>query len=279
MPQVYQPPTARLSTKRRSFEEVVRDIRYTVFSVIRLRPAANGTFDCTALGSGFFVSASIFLTCHHVVNSTVAPHQDGDSYRLVALTDSKGAGVQHHMNNVAVGQALHLFPACDLALFQPPNISPQPFVALDYSDQMIGKDIGVAGYPLAALAPAPSGDLAYNGLIFRVARGVMTSAYFTNINQDQAMMLPDVPVLEVNFLFVPGNSGGPVFDAETGRVMAFVHGYTTAKIREKVEHVTMINPLPEGMNGTYIENLNALYSLAIKVDKVRPHLEGFGITL
>lgn len=189
--------------------------------MIRLRPAANETHECSALGSGFFVSPSVFLTCHHVVNSAIAPHRDGDCYRFVALTDTKGGGVAHQMANVIAGQTLHLFPNCDLALFQPTNIAPQPFVALDYGDHMVGKEIGVAGYPLAALAPNPGGDLAYNGLIFRVARGVMTSAYSTNINQDQNVMLPDVPVLEVNFLFVPGNSGGPVFDAETGRVIGF----------------------------------------------------------
>jgi hypothetical protein len=198
---------------------------------------------------------------------------------LVALTDTKGAGVAHQITNVVVGQTLHLFPDCDLALFQPNNIAPQSFVALDYGDQMVGKEIGVAGYPLAALAPSPTGDLLYNGLIFRVARGVMTSTYSTKINQDRGGVLPEVPVLEVNFLFVPGNSGGPVFDAQTGRVMAFVHGYTTVKIREKVEQVTMINPLPQGVASIYIENLNALYSLAIRMEKVKPHLESFGVTL
>jgi hypothetical protein len=91
--------------------------------------------------------------------------------------------------------------------------------------------------------------------------------------------MQNMPVLEVNFLFVPGNSGGPVFDAETGRVAAFVHGYRTAKIRERVETVTMINPLPEGTSNTYVENVSALYSLAIKMERARPHLETNGVTL
>jgi len=225
------------------------------------------------------VSPDIFLTCHHVVNSPNAPHVDGDIYRFVAVTDMKGTGVVHQVANAKVGESLHLFPDSDLALVRIANIAPQSFVALDYSDQLVGKEIGVAGYPLAILAPNPQGDLLYNGLIFRVARGVMTSTYSTRINQDQAVVLPEVPVLEVNFLFVPGNSGGPVFDAETGRVMAFVHGYTTVKIREKVEQATMINPLPEDVPKTYIENLNALYSLAIRMEKIRKHLENFGVNL
>ena len=281
MASIYTPPTGRLNTRRRSFEEVVRDIRYTVFSVIRLRPAANGTCNCSPLGSGFFVSRAVFLTCHHVVNPINAPHVDGDIYRLVAVTDTKGAGNAVQIMNVKVGESLHLFPDSDLALFRCDPVDPtRPFVALEYGEVPLGKDVGVAGYPLPQLAPAPgNGDLRYDGLIFRVARGPLTATYSTALNSDQGIVLQNLPILEVNFLFVPGNSGGPVFDAETGRVAAFVHGYRTAKIRERVETVTMINPLPQGTANTYVENLSALYSIAIKMERARPHLETHGVTL
>jgi len=280
MPNIYTPPTGRLSTKRRSFEEVVRDIRYTVFSVIRLRPASNGTHNCMALGSGFFVSREVFLTCHHVVNPINAPHVDGDVYRLVAVTDTKGAGNAVQIANVKAGETLHLFPESDLALFHCPILDTRPFVTLEYGEVLLGKDLGVAGYPLPRLAPAPgNGDLRYDGLIFRVARGPLTSTYVTTLNSDQGIVLQNLPILEVNFLFVTGNSGGPVFDAETGRVAAFVQGYHTTKIRERVETVTMINPVPQGVGSTYVENLSALYSLAIKMERARPHLEAHGVTL
>jgi hypothetical protein len=91
--------------------------------------------------------------------------------------------------------------------------------------------------------------------------------------------MQNVPVLEVNFLFVPGNSGGPVFAAETGRVIGFVRGYKTVKIREMVATATMIQQLPLGVSGQYIENLNAIYSLAIKLDFIRATIESFGVTL
>jgi trypsin-like peptidase len=213
-----------------------------------------------------------------VVNSRAAPHKDGDIYRLVAVTDITG-GMSHQIAGVKVGESLFLFPDCDLALIRIAGIDTQSSVALDYGDPMVGKEIGVAGYPLAALAANPQGELLYNGLIFRVARGVTTAIYSTNINQDNAVVLMDMPVLEVNFLFVIGNSGGPVFCAETGRVIGFVHGYNTIKIREKVETVTMIKEMPDGVPTTYIENLNALYSLAIRIAKIRPHLEKFGVAL
>lgn len=92
-------------------------------------------------------------------------------------------------------------------------------------------------------------------------------------------ILTDIPVIEVNFLFVAGNSGGPLFAAETGRAMGFVHGYHTQKIREKVETVTLIPTLPPGISGTYIDNQSALYSLGIALSRVRDYLDRFGVTL
>ena len=119
------------------------------------------------------------------------------------------------------------------------------FAALEFGEIQVGQEIGVAGYPLARLR-VEEGQLRYDGLIFRVAKGVVTSTYQTNINSDQGRVLAGLHIVEVNFLFVPGNSGGPVFDAETGRVCAFVQGYTTVKIREKVETVTLIPNLTGG---------------------------------
>ena len=55
----------------------------------------------------------------------------------------------------------------------------------------------------------------------------MTATYLANVN-----LLLNAPILEVNFLFVPGNSGGPIFDAETSQVVGFVDAFTTIKIGE-----------------------------------------------
>ncbi len=277
MPKPYQPPTGRIRTNRRSFEEVVRDLRYAIFAVVRCRPIGGDQFNATSLGSGFFVAPQIFVTCHHVINGVANPHQDGDHYQLVCSRDEAG-GLFHTLQNVILNREVFLFPDVDLALLLGRGIRDQAFVSLDYSTWPVGKEIGVAGYPIPRLIVA-EGQLRYDGLLFRVAKGVITSTYVTNLQTDQAVILERAPVIEVNFLFVPGNSGGPVFDAETGRVGGFVHGYTATKIRERIEHVTLLQDLPEGITGQYVENLNALYSVAIKMDRARPHLEKFGIGL
>ena len=112
-------------------------------------------------------------------------------------------------------------------------------------------------------------------MIYRAARGHISGRYTADLKPP----LQNVPIIEVNFLFVPGNSGGPVFSAKSGRVLGFVHGYRAVKIREQMVKATMIKQLPLWISDEYIENLNAIYSLAFKLDFIRSTIESFGVTL
>jgi len=271
-----EPPKGRISTKPRRFQQVVADLQYTVFSVIRWRMANANHLQVTALGSGFFVAKDVFLTCSHVLNSAENPHQDGDTYHLAGHFAGKFA--VHEIRQTAVGRDIFLYPDCDLGLIKAGGDVNQPYVALGYEDVPVGLEIGVAGYPLPRLIQGADGKLQTAGLIFRVAKGVVTASYKTNI-QASTTVLPELPVVEVNFLFVPGNSGGPVFNAETGRVLAFVHGYQVIKIGERLETVTAIPQLPPGVGNSYIGAVHAVYSVAIKLDPVRAHIEQHGATL
>ena len=192
------------------------------------------------------------------------------------LTGSSGSF--HLIRNSEVGKTVHLYPECDLGLLVATEMKGRPYAALEYGDAPEGKEIGVAGYPLPKLV-LERGKLVYSGLIFRIAKGVITASYSPNLSADETGFMASVPVIEVNFLFVPGNSGGPIFDSENGRVLGFVHGFSTDKIRERVQEATLIQELPEGMDRRHIENLNALYSLGIKLSRVRAYLENFGVSL
>jgi len=264
----------RISGKRRPFEKLVGDVRHAVYAVTRHRPAPQGGFQGWPLGSGFFVSSRVFMTCAHVLMHPANPHQDGDTYRLV----NDLAGTIHSVENAVRGANVHIFPEDDLALLVAEGNQNQSYLRLEYGDVDVGTEIGVAGYPLPELIVV-NGALSYAGLIFRVAKDVVTSTFRTDIPTDAGITLKDIPVIEVNFLFVPGNSGGPIFAADTGRVLGFVHGYRTQKIRETIETVTLIPALPQGLSNTYVSNQSALYSLGIKLNRVRDHLEAFEVSL
>lgn len=226
-----------------------------------------------ALGTGFFVARNIFITCDHVMNDPANPHQVGDSYMLVSnLTGTSGRSYQ--IQNPQIGQEINLFPNLDLAVLRVPNTpNDQPYAPIDYGEVYEGQGIGVVGYPLPMLQ-AVNGNLALNSLVYRAASGSVTGRYTTNDG-----VLQNVPCIEVNFLFVPGNSGGPVFSEISGAVLGFVRGYRAVKIRETLATATMIAQMPLGVSNQYVESLSAVYSIAVKLDFVRATLEGFGVVL
>jgi hypothetical protein len=267
------PPTGKLSIEPRKFKEIVSDLRHVVFSVIRDRPNASGGVSSAALGTGFFVRYDLFLTCHHVMSPALDPHQQGDRYRLIANLTGSSATV-HTLSDVEVGKNLTLFPNMDLAVLQV-NVGPdQSYAAISYDTAAIGDDIGVVGYPLAVLNLDSNGNLLLEGLIYRAAKGTVTGRYAGTLNPQA----PDLPVIEVNFMFVSGNSGGPVFEAETGKVVGMVQGIRWAKIAEQPTQVLPMTQLPLGVAGNYIACIHAIYSLGITLDCFRSTLEGLGVS-
>jgi hypothetical protein len=86
--------------------------------------------------------------------------------------------------------------------------------------------------------------------------------------------------VEVNFLFVPGNSGGPIFDAATGRAFAYVKGFRSHKISEKAEDCQLpADKIPDGIGNKYLSCVHAVYSTGIRLEFVRNQLEQFGVKL
>jgi serine protease Do len=270
-------PQGRLSSTKRPFFKIAFDMRHVVYSVVRNRPTTINNqqgFASAARGTGFFVSPEIFITCHHVVNDAADPHQPGDQYTLIANMGNNAPARFVLVQNPRVGQDLHFFPQFDFAVLRVPSEANRPYASLNLNRIYEGEEIGVAGYPIGQLIPV-NNLLSIDGLIYRVGHGPVCASYVANLS----VAMQNLPLIEVNFLFVPGNSGGPVFSAETGQVIGFVHGYHDAKIREKVVDTLPATQLPAGVGNQYIEHLHAVYSLGIKLDAVRTILEGFGVRL
>ncbi|SRR6266566_7873119 len=271
-------PAGKIPTKMRDFATVAGDVRHTVFSVHRQRPKtdSSGLFDVTSLGSGFFVSSRVFITCWHVIDGPASPHQSGDVYRLVNNLDGTH-GMIHEING-GLGNDIHLYPHQDFAILLSSTKPDQAYLPVSYADVQIGSEIGVAGYPLATLSTDSSGSITLGGIVYRVADGVANAIYKTDVDSGDGHPLKDTTVVEVNFLFVPGNSGGPIFEARTGRVIAYVKGFRTHKIQEREEHCNLI-PVPNGLSANYLDSVHAVYSIGLTLDRVRNHLEQFGVTL
>lgn len=272
------PPQGRVKPVPRDFFKVAYDMRHVVYSVIRQRPTiVNGKhgFNGTARGTGFFVSPDIFVTCHHVANEAADPHQPGDDFLLVANMGANTPPRIITVKNPQVGNELNFFPQLDLAVLKVPRDATRSYATLSFNHVYEGQEIGVAGYPIARLSATASGQLSLDGLIYRVGRGPVSVHYVANLSPT----IPNMPLVEVNFLFVSGNSGGPVFIANTGEVVGFVHGFHDTKIREKVVATSANTVLPAGVSNQYVEHLHAIYSVAIKLDAVRATLQQFGVAM
>ncbi len=187
------PPTGRLRAKTRPFHEIVYDMRHVVFSVVRLRQQPQGTSGAAALGTGFFVSPEIFITCDHVMNNPLDPHQPGDSYALIAnLTGTSGR--MYTVTNPQIAAEINLFPNIDLAVLRVPPQQGQPYVQLEYGDVYEGEDIGVVGYPIPQLNVV-NGNLAIDSLVYRSSRGHVTARYTIPADGN----LANVPIVEPDY--------------------------------------------------------------------------------
>jgi hypothetical protein len=210
------------------------------------------------------------------MNGMRQPHQTGDAYQLVRNTGTAVAGIS--IPTVEIGQQLHLFPDYDAAILQTPVSTPQPYASIAYTDTVEGLEIGVAGYPLSQITAGPNGEPQFHGVVYRVAKGVVTSTVHQRLNPSPDPQTAVLGTVEVNFLFVPGNSGGPVFDAGTGRVLAYVHGFTNREIVQRLAETNKEN-IDAGAPPKHVESLHAVYSLGIRLENIRGELEKFGVTL
>jgi len=183
-----------------------------------------------------------------------------------------------HEINGGVGKDIHLYPDSDLAILISKSKLDQAYLPISYADIPVGLDIGVAGYPLAQLITDSSGNLTFGAVVYRVAKGVATAFYKTDLDMGDGHPIKDREIVEVNFLFVPGNSGGPIFDARKGRVLAYVKGFRSHKIQERSEVCNLI-PVPTGMQKDYLTAVHAVYSIGLTLGPVQIHLEQFGVTL
>jgi S1-C subfamily serine protease len=269
-------PKGRIKFKKDApFERLVRDARYAVFSIIRERDIGNGQKQSLALGSGFFVSPSVFVTAWHVIASSKAPHQDGDSY---LVRNIQGTIAAHLIVNCVEGQQLHLHPDKDFAIILCEGKPDQAYLSLDYNVPPEGREIGVLGYPLAAISFNPDGTPSFSNVVFRATKGVVTASYTGTITPDINRSI-QAELLEVDFLFVSGNSGGPILDTSNGRAMGIVHGYRWYKAAEKLEKVTLIPNWPSTGPQEYICPVIAIYSLGIRFGQLKAILDARGVTL
>lgn len=176
-------------------------------------------------GTGFVVGdGNLLVTCSHVANSDIQPGKMG---RLVVLsTNGKGAG-QIRQADVLEVDAVH-----DLTVLR---FDGNPLPALDLDKAVPireGQSVAFMGFPLGgALGFAP---VTHRGMVSSITSVALPSPTAKQLNARSISRLREgaFEMLQLDATAYPGNSGGPLFDAETGAIVGVVNMVTLKGTRE-----------------------------------------------
>jgi hypothetical protein len=169
-----------------------------------------------SVGSGFFISDEGWLiTSLHVVRNFRSAVD-----KLVAVLKLDESTV----DTVSTGSITHSFPEIDVAAIKFSSL-PKGCHALTISSGIPeqGESLGIFGYPDSQLC-YDNNTLMLNYLKPRVAMCVLARNEIGDFFPGQ---ITQKRLLETQFNFVKGNSGGPIFSEESGDVVGLVMGFHT----------------------------------------------------
>ena len=176
-------------------------------------------------GTGFVVGdGNLLVTCSHVADSDTQPGKMG---RLVVLSSNgKGAG------QIRQADVLEVDKEHDLTVLR---FGGNPLPALDLGKAASvreGQSVAFMGFPLGgALGFAP---VTHRGMVSSVTSVALPSPTAQQLNARSISRLREgaFEMLQLDATAYPGNSGGPLFDAETGEIVGVVNMVTLKGTRE-----------------------------------------------
>jgi hypothetical protein len=254
-----------------NFSECLKWLKRSVYIIVRGRKTnieGREWFQWFTLGTGFVGAPYRFITAAHVINDLnkggFAQHKEGDQYYLLKNDDE---GKWHfRIFEPKLDEHLFLYPNTDLAIIHLDEdfyqvgdkifANKNDFIRISKDFLPIGSEVGVLGYPLCNLLFQDS-DInkpIIGNILLRADKGVVNCRY--NATAEDY-------IYEFTLAFNPGNSGGPIFDSKTGRVISIVHGFKPIKI---IEEECLISDerqklLKQYKEKSYIETVNAIYSI------------------
>ena len=254
-----------------SFRECVDWLKKSVYMIARGREVeidGKKLINWTTLGSGFVAAPNRFLTAAHVINDPQkkddGQHRDNDKYFLVRHDDT---GAWHYrVKEYNFNNELFVYSNLDLAIIyldeefyqvgEKKYVDKNEFIRISMDSLPIGYEIGVLGYPLCKLdfKDQQLDQPLIGDILLRTDTGVVNCRYNTKEN---------ICIYEFTLAFNPGNSGGPIFDVRTGRIISIVRGYRTIPIatQETIISEEVAKQLKTYSEKSFIEVLHANYSV------------------
>jgi S1-C subfamily serine protease len=175
----------------------------------------------TLLGTGFVVSENLVATNAHVVPESL--EVKGSS---IVIFKSVGSKNQYQSATVIARDRIH-----DLALLKVQNLKLSP-LALSTQKVREGEIYLYTGFPIGAvlgLHPAT-----HRGMISSITPVAIPANNSKELTLEQVKQLKKNPykVYQIDGTAYPGNSGSPVYDSESGNVVAVINKVLVKKTRE-----------------------------------------------
>jgi S1-C subfamily serine protease len=194
--------------------DVVSRIKPSVVAVGTYQPTRNPAFRFR--GTGFVVGDGLLVA----TNAHVLPERvDSSQSEVLAIARAEEGG----RVNVRSAARVATDPAHDLALVRLTGGGPLPVLNLDegYAARE-GQSIGFTGFPLgAALGMRP---VTHRGIISAITPIGTPPANAQDLNANLIRRLANgFNVFQLDATAYPGNSGSPVFDAQTGAVVGIIN--------------------------------------------------------
>ncbi len=197
-----------------SLPGVIAGLRPSVVPVGTYNATDNPRFSFR--GSGFVVGdGTLVATNFHVLpaSTDLGP---GQSMAVMVPRNAEG-GVARRARVVASDRVT------DLALLKIEGTALPPVTLADPATAQEGQSIGLMGFPIGGqLGFSP---VSHRGIIASITTVAVPASTAQQLDPRALMRLREgnFEVFQLDATAYPGNSGGPVFDAGTGRVVAIVN--------------------------------------------------------
>lgn len=178
-------------------------------------------------GTGFFVgNGSLVATCWHVLPEN-KPDGRSSITSLAVLVTSADGSPEVREAEVVSSQRAH-----DLAVLRVKGLPGVPVNLAAASAPREGMEVALMGYPIGGVLGFR--PVTHRGIVASIVASALPMSSARQLNEGAAARLREgsFELLQLDATAYPGNSGGPLFDAETHQVIGVVNMVLVKNNRE-----------------------------------------------
>ncbi len=201
--------------------DIIDRIRPSVVAVGTVMPLRRPT--AQFMGTGFVIGdGNLVISNHHVIPDLI----DIAKKETLAVFSGRGSQAKVHQARIVKADPDH-----DLVLLEISNGPLQPMSLAAESEVREGESIAFTGFPIGmVLGLYP---ITHRGIISAITPVVIPSNNSKNLTAKQIQRMRNrFEVYQLDGTAYPGNSGSPVYDSQSGRVVGVLNSVFVKESKE-----------------------------------------------